>query len=126
MNTEYKSITSWKDVAKALGLDMSLKGDLSNLPMFIRPFVANTANLAAVVKAINGDWEPDWDNTNQRKWWGWFLMNKPGFRLFVSYYAFTNSFTTGGSRLCYPSEEDSDFHGETHLELYRDLMVKEA
>lgn len=106
MNTDYKSITSWKDIAKALGLDMSLKGDLSNLPAFMRPFVANAANLAAIVAAINGvDFIPDWDNRNQRKWWGWFWMDKPGFRLLDSAYGVTGTYSSGGSRLCFETEE---------------------
>lgn len=83
-------------------------------------FVISEASWKGEGKVIN------WNDRSQYKWDPFFYMNKPGFRLNVSVFDFAGTHSAGGSRLCYPSEEDSDFHGETHLELYRDLMVKEG
>lgn len=105
MNTNYKSITTWEHVCNALNVDRSAQGDLAPVPGALQPFVLASARLAMIVQAINGDWKPDWNNSNQRKWWGWFWMDSPGFRFFDSSYTCSYTRTTGGSRLCFETEE---------------------
>src|SRR5690349_14275173 len=42
--------------------------------------------LKVIVRALNflangsKEWVPDYNNSNQRKWYPWFYMDKPGFR----------------------------------------------
>lgn len=65
----------------------------------------------------------DWNDTNQIKWFVWAYLNKPGFRFGVSAYAFFTSYSAGGSRLCFPSEEDAEYHFEKFKPLFKQLMV---
>lgn len=73
--------------------------------------------LKVIARALNEGWEPDYNNSNQRKWYPWFYMDKPsGFRLFVVYYDY--SFTTVGARLVFKSEELARYAAAQFLGLY--------
>jgi hypothetical protein len=47
--------------------------------------------LKVIARALNEGWEPNYNDGNQRKWYPWFLMNEPGFRLLVVDYGYTSS-----------------------------------
>jgi hypothetical protein len=37
--------------------------------------------IKVIVRALNEGWKPDWNNSNQYKWYPWFYLNEPsGFR----------------------------------------------
>lgn len=77
--------------------------------------------LKVITKAINQGWVPDWDNTSQRKWWPWFRLAS-GFGFSCSFYFYAYSLTGVSSRLCFESEEKSDYAASQFLDLYRQLM----
>lgn len=78
--------------------------------------------LKIIVKAINQGWTPDWDNTNQRKWWPWFILSS-GFGFSFSYYDCDDTSTAVGSRLCFESEEKSDYTAKQFLDLYKEFLI---
>jgi hypothetical protein len=53
-------------------------------------------------KSLNGDWVPDFDNSNQPKWRPWFTGGSRGFR-YVGYGSW-RSVSGVGSRLCLKEE----------------------
>lgn len=60
--------------------------------------------LMIVIRALNEGWWPDWDDSNQKKWWNWFWMNrKNGFVFGDTTYG--NVASTVGSRMCFHSEQ---------------------
>lgn len=67
--------------------------------------------LKVMCRALNMDfetgveWVPDYENQNQRKWWGWFYLNKPAFRLHAAGYGHSSTSTSGGVRLCLKEQE---------------------
>lgn len=77
--------------------------------------------LKVITKAINQGWVPDWDNTNQRKWWPWFRLAS-GFGFSASTYDYDYAAAFVGSRLCFESEEKSDYAASQFSDLYRQLM----
>ena len=67
---------------------------------------------------------PDFDNTNQYKWFPWF--RKQGTAGFV--YAYTNYTATAahahfGSRLCFKSEERATQFGKQFIDLWNDFLL---
>lgn len=79
--------------------------------------------LKVIIRAINPkDWKIDWNDGNQRKWWPWFYLNKPGFRFLGSLCDWTTTYSTGGSRLCFESEELSNYAADQFLDLYKDFL----
>jgi hypothetical protein len=77
--------------------------------------------LKVIVKALNEGWEPNWNDSSERKWRPWFYLNAPGFRFYDSYYDLTNSFSAGCSRLCFKSEELCNYAAQQFLDIYKDL-----
>jgi len=82
--------------------------------------------LFVIVRALNGGWVPDWNNTDEYKYYPWWDLQKSktnpsGFRLDLVCDICSHS--TVGSRLCYKSRELAEYAAETFLDLYRDLMV---
>lgn len=82
------------------------------------------AVLIYVLKAINENQEPNWDNDNERKFVPYFKMSGSGF----SYHDYGNWHTSSdvGSRLCYLSLDKlkHTVAQPEFLELYRKFMKK--
>lgn len=81
------------------------------------------AKLLVITEALNEGWEPNWDDTNEWKYWPWFYMNKPGFRFFASFCSYAFTFTSGGSRLCFRTRDLSDYAAKQFLSLWKDMIV---
>jgi hypothetical protein len=75
-------------------------------------------------KAIRGDWEPDWENLSQNKWFPVFYWS-PGVGFVFSYsgYDFGNADTYSGSRLCFPNKEQADHFGKQFIEIHRKYLT---
>ena len=78
--------------------------------------------LKIVVKAINQGWTPDWNNTDQRKWSPWFNLSS-GFGFSYSYYSYDYTDATVGSRLCFESEEKSNYSAKQFIEMYKEFLT---
>jgi nitrate reductase NapAB chaperone NapD len=78
--------------------------------------------LKVIVKALNEGWTPNWDDTNEKKWWPWFKLSS-GFGFATSYCAYASTRTDVGSRLCFRTEELSDYAATQFIDLYKDLLT---
>ena len=69
--------------------------------------------------------ELNWKNRNQEKYYGWFDFSS-GSASGFSYddFGYVISFSLVGSRLVFPTWQIAKYVGTTHLDLYRDLMLK--
>lgn len=75
-----------------------------------------------ICKAFNGDWVPNWDNSNERKWRPWFYMDGPsGFRFLGSDCDLTISGV--GSRLCFKEESHCDHAAKAFLHIYKKFFT---
>jgi len=78
--------------------------------------------LKLIARAINNGWVPNWKNENEKKWWPWFnLSSGSGFS--NSDYGYSGTTSGVGSRLCFESEEKSEYTANQFLDLYRDLLT---
>jgi pantothenate kinase len=75
-----------------------------------------------IVKALNEGWQPDWNNSNQYKYYPWFYMDVPsGFSLDNVGGNCTNSRV--GSRLCFKSRGLADYAAKQFLDLYKQFFT---
>lgn len=114
---KWESIKSFNDACKALGLNSN-----TILTAADTPDEAAYKKLKIIIKAINDGWEPDWGNSNQQKWWPWFLRSS-GFGFDISYYDYGYSTTYVGSRLCFESKEKCDYAATTFISIYEDFLT---
>jgi hypothetical protein len=125
----FKEITSNELVHKQLGLDINLLPDVSKLPADEAQDTINSLLHKRMIKAINMDddgtpWEPNYNDGSDHiePWFGVESSDeKPGgFAFVVSLYAYWNTRTHCGSRLCFRDTE----RYEHALEHFRDSFLK--
>jgi hypothetical protein len=75
--------------------------------------------LKVIVRALNEGWEANWDDGNQRKWYPWWYMNQPGFRLRAV--VCVSAYSAVGSRLVFKTEELAKHAADYFSGLYSDL-----
>ena len=78
--------------------------------------------LKVIVKAINQDWIPDWDNSNQYKWWPFFNLSS-GFGFSGTHYCYDYTYTAVGSRLCFESKKKARYTANQFLDLYKQFLT---
>lgn len=114
---DWRDIKSFQDARKALGIDViDVYSDADT------PDEVSYKKLKIIVRAINQGWEPDWDNTSQKKWWPWFKLSS-GFGFGGSHYYYGGSYTAVGSRLCFESEEKSDYAAQQFTDIYKQFLT---
>lgn len=115
-----KKIKTFEDACKTLKLNPAHFPDLSMISEKLRAALTAHFKLIIIAKALNKEWEPDWTNDNEYKWYPWFYMEK-GFSYYGADYYFTASDV--GSRLCFQTREMAEYAGKQFLELYKEYMT---
>lgn len=79
--------------------------------------------LEIIIEAMNEGWKPDFNNTQQIKWYCYFNWSSAGF----GYSAPVNSLTLAhayiGVRLCCKSNEIASYVGQQFLDLYKEIFL---
>ena len=78
--------------------------------------------LSIIARALNQGWKPNWNDSDERKWYPWFTLAS-GFGFSGSNFNFTYLDTSVGSRLCLKSEELASYAGTQFLSIYKDLLT---
>ncbi|MFD2599879.1 hypothetical protein ACFSQ3_13055 [Sphingobacterium corticis] len=126
-----KNLESFEAAANLIGIDSAILPDVSNLPERFQKAQIAQYKLAVISEASwkQEDKTIDWYNWDQYKYYPWFDMSPEkdsvGSSRGFSYYDYNFDYTYSyvSSRLVYPSREIAEYVGQTHIELYRDLMV---
>ena len=90
-----------------------------------RPDEIARRKLETITAALNEGWRPDWANSNEYKYWPWFVYNPAGAGFS---FAFTRSAASStdanvGSRLCYKTRELATYAGRQFEGLYNDFLL---
>lgn len=99
----------WDDVCTAHHVSPEQMPDVSWMPEFMKRPMVLFYKIGMITKAINGDWEPDYTDKSQRKYYVWCELlkdeSKPaGFRLSFRGCFFGNSIARLGARLVFENE----------------------
>ncbi len=79
--------------------------------------------LTLLAKILNQGWEPNWDNSNEYKWYPYFDM-RAGVGFSSADCGCWYPGTCVGSRLCFKSKELAMYAGTQFVELYKILFKK--
>jgi hypothetical protein len=111
-------VTSFEDACEETGQDPNDKKFTTGTPDDIA-----YQKKKVIVKALCEEWVPDWNDGSQKKWYPWFRWSAgSGFDFSYSYYYYGNPFTIVGSRLCFPTQELSDYFGKHFIDIHRDFL----
>lgn len=115
-----KQIKSYADACKALKIATKLPV-ITGASVADRKAMIALHKLSIIVKALNEGWKPNWEDSNQYKYYPYFDMRRGGFSYVDCNY--WDTLTTVDSRLCYKSSEVAMYAGKTFFPLYKDLMT---
>ena len=121
-------IKTFEDACKALKLDSKkVLPDFSMFPEKHQKAMIAHAKLVIIAQALNGDWEPNWYDYNEFKYYPWFEMYESSSGSGFSFYDFGvwDSASYVGSRLCFKSRELAEYAGTQFEALYKDYFVIE-
>ena len=96
----------------------------------LRPDEVARKKLEVITAALNEGWSPDWNNTNEYKYYPYFYIEprKHGALAGLSFAYTTNAASnTGadiGSRLCFHEPDAARYAGRTFTELYEQLLLQ--
>lgn len=101
---------------------------VSGMPTRLQLATIAAAKLFIITEAANEGKEFDWNDFGQGKWRAWFDMevsktNPSGFRFYATGCSYSAAYTGAGSRLCFFTSADAEYHGKKFLALYRAIMV---
>jgi hypothetical protein len=122
MKTAIKKIKTFEEACALLSIDAT-----TALP-YPTPENADQENTHAFVmlkiisKALRGDWQPDWNDSDQLKWFPYFQSNGAGFGFSCTIYVDWYSITYVGSRLCFPTSEMAQYAGKTFIDIYNIIL----
>lgn len=116
---DYTDIKTYEDAVEAEPVSEEDK-IFTNDPEWVKAL----KKLRHITKVVNGpDFIVDWTNRNQPKWRPWFDLSS-GFGFDNSYCYCSLTATAAGSRLCFESEEKSDYVVKQFLSLY-EITIKQ-
>jgi hypothetical protein len=119
-----KRVTSYEAACAVLGIEPIVDEVLQKLG-FAKDEIAYR-KLKTIAEALNEGWRPDWTNSNEYKYWPWFVYNQhsAGFGCANTNYAATYTTTNFGSRLCFKTRELAAYAGNTFEDLYNDFLLR--
>ena len=122
---DYRTIQSFEDACKKVGVDPTALPDVSMIPEDLRESIVNMYKLYIIYKAINNGWEPDWGNSKGLKCWPWFLVRSSGsgFGFSFTCYEYDYPGTGVGSRLCTDTVEKAKYIGKQFESEYKAIFL---
>jgi len=90
-----------------------------DIPISVKSF----AILELLCKSLNEGWTPDWDDSNESKYYAWFDMRggSSGFR--CDGYDGWGALSGVGSRLCFKTWELAEYAGKQFKDVYGEYMT---
>lgn len=130
---EYEEITdrvkSYADACKVLGIEPMNEQNMK--AQGFRPDEVARRKLETITEALNEGWKPDWNNTDQCKYYPYFFIRenaKAEGTAGLSFASTSNaaSFTLAplGSRLCFHDSDTARYAGNTFTELYEQILIE--
>lgn len=119
-----KKIKSFEGACKALKLNPKKLPVVSGIPKKHRDAIIAHFKLVIIAEALNEGWKPNWDDSNEYKYYPYFDM-QPGFGFGYTYYGNWYASSYVGSRLCFKTREIAEYAGRKFRKLYKQYMLIE-
>jgi hypothetical protein len=116
-------INKVKDVDGAIAHCKELNINISDLLLVEQKEKSLIAfvSLQIIMKALNEDWKPNWNDLNELKYWNYFNINNGTFS-YSTYYDI--SYMSVPSALFFKSRELAEYAAKKFIELYKQLYLQ--
>lgn len=130
---DYEEITdrvkTYEDACKVLGVE-PINEQNAKAQGFRSDEIARR-KLETIAAALNEGWKPDWNNTDQYKYYPYFYIQEnakgkgsAGLSCATTYYAATNTNAHFGSRLCFYASRLARYASNQFTDLYEQILIE--
>ena len=119
-------VKSFEDACQVLGISTNVP-EVKGLPRKHQKAIIANYKLIVIAEALNEGWKPNWQDSDEYKYYPWFDMSNPA-GVGYSYTNNTASRTNAnfGSRLCLKNRELAIYFGQTFTDLFNDSLLLNA
>lgn len=119
-------VKSFEDACQVLGISTNVP-EVKGLPRKHQKAIIANYKLIVIAEALNEGWKPNWQDSDEYKYYPWFDMSNPA-GVGCSFTHFTASYTLAdiGSRLCLKNRELAIYFGQTFTDLFNDSLLLNA
>lgn len=119
-------VKSFEDACQVLGISTNVP-EVKGLPRKHQKAIIANYKLIVIAEALNEGWKPNWQDSDEYKYYPWFDMSNPA-GVGYSNANFTASYTYAhvGSRLCLKNRELAIYFGQTFTDLFNDSLLLNA
>lgn len=119
-------VKSFEDACQVLGISTNVP-EVKGLPRKHQKAIIANYKLIVIAEALNEGWKPNWQDSDEYKYYPWFDMSNPA-GVGYSYTDYAASYTSAsfGSRLCLKNRELAIYFGQTFTDLFNDSLLLNA
>lgn len=119
-------VKSFEDACQVLGISTNVP-EVKGLPRKHQKAIIANYKLIVIAEALNEGWKPNWQDSDEYKYYPWFDMSNPaGVGYSNTPYTASNTYATFGSRLCLKNRELAIYFGQTFTDLFNDSLLLNA
>lgn len=130
---DYEEITdrvkTYEDACKVLGVE-PINEQNAKAQGFRSDEIARR-KLETIAAALNEGWKPDWNNTDQYKYYPYFYIQEnakgkgsAGLSYAATYCTATSTYAYFGSRLCFYASRLARYAGNQFTDLYEQILIE--
>lgn len=119
-------VKSFEDACQVLGISTNVP-EVKGLPRKHQKAIIANYKLIVIAEALNEGWKPNWQDSDEYKYYPWFDMSNPaGVGFSYTSCAASTTYANFGSRLCLKNRELAIYFGQTFTDLFNDSLLLNA
>lgn len=119
-------VKSFEDACQVLGISTNVP-EVKGLPRKHQKAIIANYKLIVIAEALNEGWKPNWQDSDEYKYYPWFDMSNPaGVGCSCTRDAASSTSAPIGSRLCLKNRELAIYFGQTFTDLFNDSLLLNA
>lgn len=119
-------VKSFEDACQVLGISTDVP-EVKGLPRKHQKAIVANYKLIIIAEALNEGWKPNWQDSDEYKYYPWFDMSNPaGVGCSSTNSAASPTYAYVGSRLCFKNRELAIYFGQTFTDLLNESLLLNA
>lgn len=119
-------VKSFEDACQVLGISTNVP-EVKGLPRKHQKAIIANYKLIIIAEALNEGWKPNWQDSDEYKYYPWFDMSNPaGVGCSHANTTASHANASVGSRLCLKNRELAIYFGQTFTDLFNDSLLLNA
>lgn len=123
LKSAIERIKTYEDACEDLGIQSLSENDFLFLPARDRKHAFASHKLTIIIQALNEGWEPNWSNSSEYKYYGWFEYTGSGSGFSYGDFNYAVGRSAVGSRLVFKSRELAEYAGKQFISIYNDYLT---